>query len=119
MPKYLTLQPNQKIAVAVTFNCSHENAIIVEAHSSGKAVFQANSHSNNPLSGEIGPNAQKIPVVYRIRGVHKNSAPNARKPWHDSLEKVIFANASSMVIGFEDGNDGDFNDAVATIIWHR
>ncbi|HNP78266.1 MAG TPA: hypothetical protein PKM91_13585 [Cyclobacteriaceae bacterium] len=115
--QYLTVQKGQRISVSVSFSCAHENFVSVCDFASGAQLFNANSHMNNNRSWQSPVNTGNVPVAYKIFSQHKNTPPNGNEPWHDSAEQIIFANAVSKIIGYEDSNDADYNDATATVLW--
>ncbi|PEP75436.1 hypothetical protein CN581_26900 [Bacillus toyonensis] len=52
--------------------------------------------------------------ILGIVGWHKEGGPSASKPWIQSLMRIITHSDGSITYGFEDSNDGDYNDIVAT-----
>jgi len=119
MPQYLSVFANQKIALDITFECANENMVILRDHASGAELFNGNSHMNHNRHWESPVHSGGGPKIYELRSFHKNTPPNGGEPWFESPERVIFANEVAKVVGYEDKNDGDYNDAVATVTWKR
>lgn len=115
--QYPTVFPGQKLVIKTSFSCAHENHISVRDFVSGTELFNSNSHFGNNRQWESPVNKSDQPTIYTIASSHKNTPPNGREPWYPSAERIVFAGPDSKIIGYEDGNDGDFNDAVATMVW--
>jgi len=115
--QYLTVQRGQRITVSVSFSCAHENMVSVRDFATNGELFNANSHMNANRHWQSPVNTSNGPVAYKILSQHKNTPPNGNEPWNDSAEQVIFAGPVSKIIGYEDSNDADYNDATATIVW--
>ncbi len=117
MARILTVLPNQKFVVNVTFSAAHENAVVVSEHSTGGQVFNANNMFGQSQSWSSPVNNSASAKLYVIRGLHKNGYNDGSLPWLDSDERVLFANQNSVILGYEDANDGDYNDACATVVF--
>ena len=119
MAQYLAVMQNQKITLDVTFSCAHENAVVLKEYGTGQELFNGNSHMNGNRHWESPKNTSPNPKIYELRAYHKNTPPDGGQPWYESPERIVYANAITKVVGYEDLNDGDYNDAVATVGWKR
>jgi hypothetical protein len=115
--QYLSVFRGQKLVINISFSCAHENHVSVRDFVSGGEIFNANSHMNNNRHWESPVNTSPEPKLYSLLSFHKNTPPDGREPWYPSAERVVFAGPASRIIGYEDSTDGDFNDAVASVLW--
>jgi hypothetical protein len=119
MSQYLPVPKGTRISIETSFHCANENLIVVKDYSNGVEVLNSNSHMNSNRHWESPVNVNDTPTIYELRGYHKNTPPDGGEPWYESVERVIFANPVTKVVGYEDAGDNDFNDAVATVTWRR
>jgi len=117
MAQLLPVLPGHKILVNVSFSASFENEIIVEDQASGTRLYNAINFGAQPRHWESPVNQGPGTHLYLIRSQHKNGPPSGSLPWIPSGERILFANATNRIIGYEDATDGDFNDASANVVW--
>ncbi len=120
MAQILPVQPGMDLVVGVTFACAHENEIVIENHATGEHVFSTNSHDKTqPRTWRCPINSGPGVHLYMLRAQHKNGPPDPKLPWVPSAESILYANNAVKIVGYEDANDGDYNDAVATVQWSQ
>lgn len=107
-------KPGQELEFRITFNCANENAVKLIDVASGNVLFDANSHFGGLRSYICGTNTGNHPIVLELEGIHKNTPPDGRQPWHPSNARTN-ASGDYLAVGYEDAGDNDFNDALVTV----
>jgi hypothetical protein len=111
MPVKFTVLANHTAKISLDFSCANENEVIISDAASGERVWSA--ISSNPkkqmnFDGIIKPTKT---TDFIVKGQHKESGYDGNKPWLPSVEKIVMNTAQRIAVRYEDGTDGDFNDA--------
>jgi hypothetical protein len=99
------------LTLRVSFNADFESAVMITTQS-GKRIGMFNNKVGQGAGGEWSRPGQitwkaDSSLCLDVRGLNKGGPANPNKPWADSAARQI----GSSNIGFDDGVDGDFNDA--------
>lgn len=114
------VEPGEALALRVSFASLAENAVLV-ADGAGRRIAGFNSHHAQGAgaewtlgAGEWHAPPQAVAACFQIDGQHKAGPPDAARPWIASACRVARTR-----IGFEDGDDGDYDDARVEVITGR
>lgn len=103
------------VKIQVSFNAAFENAIILTDNSTGRVAMTFNNFYGRGAGNEwwagAGTWVSRPGRCYSVRAQHKAGTANPNLPW---LPSAVMRTGNK--IGFEDGEDGDYNDAVVRII---
>lgn len=114
----LDLQPGETLTNTTSFECGNENRVDVYLHRTGQLLICSKSHPGYgaPTAGTYSytNTSQEIQTVLVV-GYHKNTSPNGGEPWHLSRCFTFINEPKYARLGWEDGDDNDYNDAMADI----
>jgi hypothetical protein len=114
----VTVRPGEQIRVAVTFEAANENCLQIYNQRTGHLRQVWNNYDGGGGTW-TSPKAGDEPLVLLFVGRHKDSPPDGRKPWRLSKFGVLDKTEGSVIVGWEDGVDDDYNDAAVDIRWVR
>ena len=112
----LRLLPHSAMTVSVAFCAADENEVVLEDLLEGKPLFRASSRGGTPCTWEAVNRSDAV-KEYLISSRHRHDAASGQ-PWLPCRDKVLLETPRTRVVGYEDGADENYTDAVATVVWH-
>jgi hypothetical protein len=114
----LDLRPGETLTITTTFEAGNENRVDVYLHQTRQLLICSKSHPGcgAPTAGTYSytNTSQEIQSVL-VAGFHKNTPPRGGEPWHLSRCFTFINEPKYARLGWEDGGDNDYNDAMADI----
>ncbi len=115
----VSVRPGEQVRILAGFSAVSENCIQIYNQGNNAMVAVWNNYDGGRGEWVSPRNTSSGTVVYLVVSRHKDGGPDAGKPWILSGFRVLDGgqDKGTMKIGFEDSNDGDFNDAMVTMTW--
>jgi hypothetical protein len=121
----LVVPSGQFAVVYVSFDCHYHNRVRIlnDQREVDQEYMSALVPGGRRQKWESGPNTTDADKVYYIHVEHKNSADFDDNDWYENDEREGRKQGSPpeprsyITYGYEDGEDGDFNDVIVTIHW--
>jgi hypothetical protein len=116
MPTQIEIPTGHEALIQVSFSAISENAVDIIEHATGGVLRNFNSWYGGGGNWSSGVNTSPHIRLIVIDGKHKKRS-TGRDPWIQSAERVLYEDRrrKRTVIGYEDGDDGDYNDATANV----
>src|SRR5262249_45891911 len=109
------VRPGEQVKITVSFEAANENCVQIYEHGTGRLLQVWNNYDGGGGSWLSPKNTGDAVHVLLVVGRHKDSPPNGKKPWRLSYFKILDQTDTAVVVGWEDADDQDYNDAVAVI----
>ena len=102
--------PSRSFSIFVAFMAAKENEVVV-MDDKFNPIWSTNSEQDQPRKW-AEKNDGSATKTYIVRGLYKE--PDG-KDWLESRVHESFGGDNSLIIGYEEDRDDDFNDAVASV----
>lgn len=111
----LCAAPHKPLKVRVSFDAAFENGVIITDSATGRVAMTFNNFYGRGAGREwrsgAGTWVSRPGRCYTVRAQHKTGPANPSLPWVESQYQ-----RDGNKLGFEDGADNDYNDAVVRIL---